>query len=210
MNKKIIPMIALLATGMALLTDCAPAQEDPGPPPAEVVNPGSSAASSSAFAADSSTDTAGDNVISYEGTLMENAASVRIGRDSQDEWAVDMYNNAAANTMLGYLSGSALLFPTYTYEETEGYVAQHIRGSYTREDEAEVADIHAGELYLFSDGQLRFYWKDAEGAQITATLVGRFAQTEGLAEAVQSAYESNLGDTWNVSVYFWITKTASQ
>ena len=30
---------------------------------------------------------------------------------------------------------------------------------------------------------------------------------EGLTEAVQEAYTSNLDDTWGVDVYFWITKT---
>ena len=73
-----------------------------------------------------------------------------------------MYNNDAAETMLGYLSG---------------------------------------------DGQLRFYFKDVEGANITATPVGYYIDTEGLADAVQEAYETNLGDTWGVDVYFWITKT---
>lgn len=109
--------------------------------------------------------------------------------------------------MLDYLSDSALLFPTYTYEEEESYVAQPIRGSYTRDDETEITGVYAGELYLFSDGQLRFYFKDMDGAGITATPVGCFAETEGLTEAVQNAYESKLDDTWGVDVYFWLTNT---
>lgn len=186
---------------MALLSGCGPTQEDPGPPPSEVINPSSTDDNSSGQNSDR------DNSNTYDGEVLENATSVRIGRDSSTEWSIHMYNNAAANTMLDYLSDSALLFPTYTYEEEDGYVAQRIRGSYTRDDETQVSDIHTGELYLFSDGQLRFYFKDVEGAEITATPVGYFAEAEGLTEAVQSAYESNLGDTWGVDVYFWITKT---
>ena len=61
-------------------------------------------------------------------------------------------------------------------------------------------------MYLFSGGQLRFYFKDVEGANITATPVGYYADTEGLTEAVIEAYESNQGDVWGVDVYFVITK----
>ena len=120
---------------------------------------------------------------------------------------MDMYNNDAAATMLGYLSGSPLLFPTYTYEEEQGFVAQSVRGTYTRDDETTIVDIKAGELYLFSGGQLRFYFKDVEGANITATPIGYYNDTEGLTDAVIDAYQSNLDDVWNVDVYFLITKT---
>ena len=48
--------------------------------------------------------------------------------------------------------------------------------------------------------------KDMEEVDITATPVGYYTDIEGLTEAVQEAYESNLGDTWGVDVYFWITK----
>lgn len=195
-----ILMALLAAMTMTLLSGCGSAQEDPGPPPLEVVNPGSTDHEEP----ESNTDS--DSSGTSDGEVLENAVSVRIGREGRTEWAIHMYNNAAANTMLNYLSGSALLFPTYTYEKEEGYVAQRIRGSYTRDDEIQVMDVHTGELYLFSDGQLRFYFKDVERAEITATPAGRFAQTEGLTDAVQSAYESNLGDTWGVDVYFWITK----
>ena len=41
-----------------------------------------------------------------------------------------------------------------------------------------------------------------EGANITATPVGRYTDTEGLTEAVQEAYTSNLDDTWGADVYF--------
>ena len=58
-----------------------------------------------------------------------------------------------------------------------------------------------------SGGQLRFYFKDMAGANITATPIGYYADTEGLTDAVIDAYESNKGDTWGVDVYFVITKT---
>lgn len=188
----------LLVCNMALLSGCGGRTEDPGEPPAEVINPGQFSESS----VRSDTGNAGD-----VGEVLENAISVRIGRDGAKEWNVNMYHNDAAMTMLNYLSGSALLFPTYTYEEEEGFVAQSVRGNYTRDDEQEIADVKVGELYLFSGGQLRFYFKDMEGANITATPVGYYTDIEGLTEAVQEAYESNLGDTWGVDVYFWITKT---
>ena len=196
MKKEIVLMTALLAVGMLALTGCDSQAENPGTPPPDVINPGSNPGSSQS----------GNSGTAYEGDILENAVSVRIGRDGRKDWPVDMYNNDAAGTMLGYLSGSGLLFPTYTYEEEQGFVAQNVRGSYTRDDETTVADVNAGELYLFSGGQLRFYFKDAESVNITATPVGRFADTDGLTEAVMEAYESNLGDTWGVDVYFVITK----
>ena len=98
------------------------------------------------------------------------------------------------------------LFPTYTYEDEQGFVAQNVRGSYTRDDETTVTDIRTGELYLFSGGQLRFYFKDVTDANITATPIGCYTDMEGLADAVMDAYQSNLGDTWGVDVYFVITK----
>ena len=191
-------LVLLLALGMAALTGCHSQAEDPGPPPENVINPDHNA--------EDNTQNANSGT-AYDGDILENAVSVRIGRDGEKEWSVNMYNNAASTTMLDYLSDSALLFPTYTYEEEEGFVAQSVRGSYTRDDETTISDIKAGELYLFSGGQLRFYFKDMAGANITATPVGYFVDTEELAKAVQGAYEANLGDTWGVDVYFWITKT---
>ena len=88
-------------------------------------------------------------------------------------------------------------------------MAQSVRGSYSRDDEVTVADVKCGELYLFSGGQLRFYFKDVEGANITATPIGYYTDTEGLTEAVQEAYESNIGDVWGVDVYFIITKNVN-
>ena len=195
MKKMLVWMAALfLAATMTALTGCSSKVEDPGPPPSEVIN------------GDSDTQNE-DNDMVEEGDILENAVSVRIGQDNQKDWSIDMYNNAAATTMLGYLSDTPLLFPTYTYEEEQGFVAQSVRGSYTRDDEITVTDVKSGELYLFSGGQLRFYFKDVEGANITVTPIGYYTDTEGLTEAVIDAYESNLGDRWNVDVYFVITKT---
>lgn len=194
----------LLVCNMVLLSGCGGRTEDPGEPPAEVINPGQSSENMDPDSNPSEKSDAGN--ADNSGEILENAISVRIGRDGTKEWSVNMYNNDAAMTMLDYLSGSALLFPTYTYDEEEGFVAQNVRGNYTRDDEQEIADVKVGELYLFSGGQLRLYFKDMEGANITATPVGYYADVEGLTEAVQEAYESNLGDTWGVDVYFWITK----
>ena len=195
----------LLVCNAALLSGCGGRTEDPGEPPAEVVNPGQSSEDTNLDSNPSEESDAGN--ADSSGEALENAISVRIGRDGTKEWSVTMYNNDAAMTMLDYLSGNALLFPTYTYDEEEGFVAQNVRGNYTRDDEREIADVKTGELYLFSGGQLRFYFKDMEGANITAKPVGYYTDVEGLTEAVQEAYESNLGDTWGVDVYFWITKT---
>lgn len=142
----------------------------------------------------------------YPWNVLENAVSVRIGRNDQSEHSINVYDNDAAATMLNYLSDTPLQFPAYTYEEEAGFVAQDIRGTYSRDDEVMVENILAGELYLLSGNQLRLYFKDVQGANITATPVGRFAETDGLTATVQEAYTSNLGDTWGVSVYFWITR----
>ncbi|MBD5492430.1 MAG: hypothetical protein HDR16_10050 [Lachnospiraceae bacterium] len=198
-------LVLLLVCNAALLFGCGGRTEDPGEPPAEVVNPGQSSEDTNLDSNSSEESDAGNADDSDE--VLENAISVRIGRDGAKEWGVNMYNNDAALTMLDYLSNSALLFPTYTYDEEEGFVAQNVRGNYTRDDEQEIADVKTGELYLFSGGQLRFYFKDMEGVNITATPVGYYTDVEGLTEAVQEAYKSNLDDTWGVDVYFWITKT---
>ena len=195
----------LLIVSMTAFTGCGSQTEDPGPPPADVINPENSGNTSVENSTGDGTQNENDET-SDESDILENAVSVRIGRDGKTDWSVDMYNNDAAETMLGYLSGSGLLFPTYTYNEEQGFVAQNVRGDYSRDDETTIADVKTGELYLFSGGQLRFYFKDIEGADITATPVGYYTDTEGLAEAVQEAYESNKGDVWGVDVYFWITK----
>ena len=203
--KKMIAMTMtlLLAISMVILTGCGSQTEDPGTPPADVINPDDSGETSST---DENMQN-GNGGSAYDGDVLENAVSVRIGRDGEKDWMVNMYNNAAAVTMLDYLTDDELLFPTYTYEEEKGFVAQDVRGSYTKDDETTITDVKAGELYLFSDGQLRLYFKDMSGADITATPVGYYTDTKGLTEAVQEAYESNKDDTWGVEVYFRITKT---
>ena len=205
--KKITTLVTalLLIVSMTALTGCGSQTEDPGPPPADVINPENSGNASAENSTGDGTQNENDET-SDESDILENAVSVRIGRDGKTDWSVDMYNNDAAETMLGYLSGSGLLFPTYTYNEDEGFVAQNVRGNYSRDDETTVADVKTGELYLFSGGQLRFYFKDIEDANIIATPVGYYTDTEGLTEAVQEAYESNKGDVWGVDVYFVITK----
>ncbi len=207
-SNKLKMLAAIVTLGLSVLTGCGAGTEDPGEPPAEVVNGESTDAENNSVQVESSTNMEEtDNGDMSEDEILANAISVRIGRDGTAEWNVDMYNNAAALTMMDYLSDSALLFPTYTYDEEGGFVAQNVRGNYTRDDEQTIADVKTGELYLFSGGQLRFYFKDIEGANITATPVGYYTDTEGLTEAVQEAYTSNLDDTWGVDVYFWITKT---
>ena len=180
----------LLCLCLLVFAGCSNPVEDPGPPPEEVIHPDGEVQSAQ----------------NYDGSVLENAVTVRIGQGMSADWQVDMVNNAAANTMLGYLSDSGLLFPTYTYDDEAGYVAQRVRGGYTRDDEITVPDPKCGELYLFSDGLLRFYYKDAPGANITATPVGAFADTDGLTEAVQKAHKDNLEDVWHVEVYFIIQK----
>ena len=143
----------------------------------------------------------------YSWEVLQNAVSVRIGNFGRKDWYINMYDNAAARTMLGYLSSSEMRFPTYNYDGEHGFVSQSVRGSYTRNDEVTVADVKAGELYLLSGGQLRFYFKDSKGVNINATPIGYYVETDGLADAVVDAYTSNLGDPWGVDVYFNIRKT---
>ena len=212
-NKLILTL--LFTISMAALAGCASKPEDPGAPPADVIHQDDAEGISANSSADenpqgensqSENSQNEDNESVAGGDVLENAVSVQIGKEGKKDWNVDMYNNDAAITMLDYLSDSELLFPTYTYEEEEGFVAQNVRGTYTRDDETTITDVKAGELYLFSGGQLRFYFKDMAGANITATPVGYYTDTEGLTEAVQDAYESNKGDTWGVEVYFLIRK----
>lgn len=211
--KKMVSFVLamLLVICMVTFTGCN-SVSDPGTPPENVIHPEQSETAedndsgANEYTGSVESEDAESKNAAYEGELLENAVSVRIGQEGRTEHKITMYNNAASNTMLGYLSGSPLLFPTYSYVEDPGFVGQYVRGSYTRDDETTVEDIHVGELYLFSDGQLRLYFKDVEGANITATPIGYFVETEGLTETVQEAYESNLDDVWGVDVYFLITK----
>ncbi len=211
MKKKSMLIVMVLGLSMALFAGCSRQAENPGTPPEDVI---AGNHESSNHAGDSMGEDGGDSGennqesadANQDGGVMEGAVSIRIGRDGKADYSVDMYDNAAVETMLGYLTDSDLLFPTYAYEEETGYVGQNIRGSYTRDEEAEVTDIHKGELYLFSDGQLRLYFKDVKGANIKATPVGYVVDTDTLTETVEKAYKDNLDDTWGVDVYFWITK----
>ena len=201
MKKKNLLALALAGVlAASMLTACGSAASDPGAPPQEVLEP------STSQTAESNTEAAAP--ITYTGELRDNVTTVRVGQANDVEHAVAMYDNAAVATMLDYLATSETLFPSSIYEGDAGYVAHNIRGSYTRDDEMTVADVHAGEMYLFSDGQLRLYFMDAPGANITATPVGVFDNAENLADEVETDHAANTNDPWNVEVYFWITKNA--
>ena len=219
--RKISSLILAVVVCMTALTGCNSAPKDPGPPPSDVIDPGSSAGTSNSnnsstenSASDSINNSTGNGSHGTDSTsqsadsgeVLENAVSVRIGNDGKKDWYINMYDNAASRTMLGYLSGSEMRFPTYNYDGEHGFVSQSVRGSYTRNDEIAVADVKAGELYLLSGGQLRLYFKDIKGVNINATPVGYYVETSGLADAVIDAYTSNLGDSWGVDVYFNIRK----
>ena len=232
--KKLVTLFTAIILSMTALTGCNSTPKDPGPPPSDVVDPGSSTENSNTnnntvnSTSDSISNSIGNGTQStnsdpqsssstpqsssstpqniYRGEVLENAVSVRIGNFGRKDWYINMYDNAAAQTMLGYLSSSEMRFPTYNYDGEHGFVSQSVRGSYTRNDEITVADVKAGELYLLSGGQLRFYFRDSTGVNITATPIGYYVETDGLADAVIDAYTSNIGDSWGVDVYFNIRK----
>lgn len=206
MKKKLVfVMVSMMLVCAFTLSSCGITASDPGAPPAEVINPDTTeSGDTSNETAPSPSESAGTAYGDAE--VLENAVSVRIGRDGETEYGVTMYNNAATATMLNYLTDSSLLFPTYTYSEEESFVGQSIRGDYTQDEETTISDIKAGEIYLFSGGQLRLYFKDVPGANITATPVGFLADATKVSEAVPAAYKANEGDTWGVDVYFWLTK----
>ena len=212
--KKFVALFTAAALSVTLLAGCDSQPQNPGTPPSDVLGHGNSQGNSASNSAGNNTNSASDistadspgGVAPNRVDILENAVSVRIGNGGKKDWYINMYDNAATQTMLGYLTRSELRFPTYNYDEENGYVSQSVRGSYTRDDEVTVANVKTGELYLFSGGQLRFYFKDCEGVNITATPIGYYVETEGLADAVIDAYTKNLGDTWGVDVYFNITK----
>lgn len=198
MKKTMVLLMALLMVFSAILSGCSSETQDPGTPPQDVINPGGTSG-------DGSTETNGDSGNVYDGEILEGAIQVSVGQSGDKVYTVDMYNNAAVNTMLGYLS-STLLFPSTEYDEEQGFAAHNIRGTYTQDDEITVTDIKAGEIYLFTGGQLRLYFKDITGANITATPVGYFTETDNLAETVIADHEANVDDPWGVEVYFSIRK----
>lgn len=214
MKKTMVLLMALLMTFSVVLSGCGSKTEDPGPPPEDVISPGStsggsvsdgSTSSDSNEAAEGDSADVSDAEIS-DTEMLEGAVQVSIGQGDGKTYTVDMYNNAAVNTMLGYLTGSTLLFPSTEYDEEQGFAAHNIRGTYTQDDEITVTDIRAGDIYLFSGGQLRLYFKDVAGADITATPVGYFTETDDLTETVIADHEANRDDIWGVEVYFSITK----
>ena len=141
-QNKMITLAVIVAFGMLVLTGCGSKTENPGEPPAEVIRGESTDLGMDSVQAGSGTDIAeSDSGNAYEGEILLDAISVRIGREGRKEWNIDMYNNNAALTMLDYLSGSALLFPTYTYDGEGGFVAQGVRGNYTDDDEQTIADV---------------------------------------------------------------------
>ena len=191
MKKTMVLLMALLMTFSVVLSGCGSKTEDPGSPPEDVIGSGSASDGSGT---------------AYDGEMLEGAVQVSIGQGDGKTYTVDMYNNAAVNTTLGYLTGSTLLFPSTEYDEEQGFAAHNIRGTYTQDDEITVTDIKAGEIYLFSGGQLRLYFKDVAGANITATPVGYFTETDDLTETVIADHEANVDDPWGVEVYFSIRK----
>ncbi len=203
--KKFIAILLSIATcascAFALAACTDDEKDDYTPPPSEIIHP------------DGDDDSGNGNTDSGSGTttpdqngIITNAVIVKIGLIDKTNYPIHMYNNAAANTMLGYLSSSEMRFPTYTYNDEAGFVEQSVRGSYTRNDETKVADIKKGELYLMSNGRLRLYFRDVQGANLTATPIGYFADSSNVETAVTTAYEENRNDTWHVDVYFLITK----
>lgn len=198
--KKWLGMLLLLV-GVLALAGCSQTEDAKGEPPQEVLHPqedGDEARTQ---------DASGQTASKSENGMLKRAVAVKIGLEDDTQYFVDMYDNKQVQTMLGYLSDSEMRFPTYTYDADEGYVAQNVRGNYSREDEEIISDIRAGELYLFGDGQLRLYFKDVEGADIKATPVGQFADCEDITKKVEDAYDANRGDSWGVEVYFLLTKS---
>lgn len=194
-------LAAMLIMSTAVMGSCSSSETaDPGTPPEEIVSPRDKASKD-----DSGTDTATTAEEDF-GEFIPNAVSVKVGKKGKTDYGVTMYDNDAARMMLDYLPNDDLLFPTYTYDDEQGFVGQRVRGDYTRDNEVTVTEVHAGELFLFSGNQLRLYFKDAEDVDITATPIGFFSSAGDLTEAVEGAYNDNKGDTWGVDVYFIITK----
>lgn len=215
MKKRVLKMLAMaMCIGALVLTGCGQGDRHIEEPPEEVLRPDSTGNPAAGEKTPNSKPTESGNAesentisestASYDGEVLENVISTKIGLNNKTSYSIHVYNNAAVETILGYLSSSEMRFPTYTYNEETGYVAQHIRGNYTRDAEIDVDTIHSGELYLFGDGQLRLYFKDIENAGISATPIGYFA--DDISGLVEAAYAENRDDSWGVDVYFLIKK----
>ena len=127
--KKIIAFFTAFIVSITALTGCDSKPNDPGTPPSNVINPGNINNTGNTGSGTQSADS---------GKILENAVSVRIGNGGKKDWYINMYDNAASRTMLGYLSSSEMRFPTYNYDGEHGFVSQSVRGSYTRDDEITV------------------------------------------------------------------------
>lgn len=203
--------ILLVLVSVLVFGGCSQKEENRGEPPKEVLHPQENNVGDGAGGSqESESESSKQGSTGTESDILTGVVAVKIGLNDDTEYLVDMYNNRQVQTILGYLSDSEMRFPTYTYEEEEGYVAQNIRGNYSRDDEVTISDIHAGELYLFSDGQLRLYFKDVTGAEIKATPVGHFTDCDDITKRVEDAYEENRDDSWGVEVYFLIKKRAEE
>lgn len=213
MKKQISYLLAaVLIMSTAVMGGCANETADPGIPPEEIVSPRDKTSNGNTDTktdTGTGTDAAADTTAAEEedfGDLIKNVLSVQIGKKGKINYGVTIYDNDAANAMVSYITDSSVLFPSYTYDDEQGFVAQSVRGEYTRDDEVTVTEVHAGELFLFSGNQLRLYFKDEENVDITATPIGFLTPADSITDAVHDAYEDNKGDTWGVEVYFIISK----
>ncbi len=102
---------------------CGKEEKEIKEPPKEVLQPEDASDKSSELNNESKDK---DNKNSTK-EILEQAVTINIGLNNDKDYTIDMYNNDAATTILGYLSDSKMRFPTYTYEEDGGYVEQNIR-----------------------------------------------------------------------------------
>ena len=147
MKRNMVKWIVLACcVGIVTAAGCAADKKVAEEPPQAVLHPenaGNAADNSSSAANIQSAGTGGTWQAPYDGTVRSGAVTAKIGLNDDTEYTIDMYNTAAADTILGYLTESEMRFPTYTYSEAGGYVAQNIRGTYTRDDEQDIGEIHA-------------------------------------------------------------------
>ena len=88
-KNKLKTLAAIFALGLSVLTGCGAGTEDPGEPPAEVINGESTDMGNDSVQTGSSTSMGetDDGDVSGE-EILANAISVRIGRDGTKEWNV--------------------------------------------------------------------------------------------------------------------------